>query len=156
VIDLTRVIELPAAPPAVWSILWDFTKLSPCIPGCGDVQEVEPQRRYRATVRERVGPFKVEVPLEILVEALETGSRLAVKASGRDSVLSSPVKLSMTVTLVAHNTGTKLTLQGKAEVGGKLAALGQGVIHRKTRDILNEFAVNLDRLLKGQADAPAV
>ncbi len=155
-IDLARVIELPAVPAAVWSTLWDFTKLAPCIPGCGDVEEVEPRRRYRATVRERVGPFKVEVPLEILVEAMEAGSRLGVKASGRDSVLSSPVKLSMIVTLAAHETGTSLALQGKAEVGGKLAALGQGVIHRKTRDILNEFATNLDRLLRGQTGAAAV
>ena len=52
--------------------------------------------------------------------------------------------------------GTSLTLQGKAEVGGKLAALGRGVIQRKTRDILSAFAANLDQLVTGQAGTAAV
>jgi len=156
VIDLARVIELAVAPPAVWRALWDVPRLARCIPGCEDVQEVEPQRRYRATVRERVGPFRVEIPLEVLVDSLETGIRLAVKASGRDLVLSSQVKVSMIVALAPGGAGTSLTLQGKAEVGGKLAALGRGVIQRKTRDILNAFATNLDQLVTGQAGTAAV
>jgi carbon monoxide dehydrogenase subunit G len=32
-------------------------------------------------------------------------------------------------------------------VGGKLAALGQAVIHRKTRDVLDTFARNLGERL---------
>jgi len=62
------------------------------------------------------------------------------------------VKVSMVVALAPGVPGTVLTLQGKAEVGGKLAGLGQGVIQRKTRDLLDEFAANLERLLKGGGD----
>lgn len=153
-IDFVRVIELPVAPAEVWSGLWDIPGLERCIPGCRDTQEVEPRRRYRATVRERVGPYGVEIPLEVTVDSLEEGVRLAVKASGRDSVLSSAVKVSMIVALAARDAGASLTLQGRLEVGGKLAALGEAVIQRKTRDILGEFAANLERFLKGQ-DAPA-
>jgi carbon monoxide dehydrogenase subunit G len=36
-------------------------------------------------------------------------------------------------------------------VGGKLAALGQAVIHRKTRDILDTFARNLGTMLGSRA-----
>src|SRR5207247_8080722 len=95
-------------------------------------------------------------PLEVLVDSLDAGIRLAVKASGRDSVLSSPVKVSMIVALAPGGAGTSLTLQGKAEVGGKLAALGRGVIQRKARDILNAFAANLDQLVTGQAGTAVV
>jgi uncharacterized protein len=152
VIDLARVIELPVAPADAWRALWDVEKLARCVPGCEDVQEVEPPRRYRATVRQRVGPFHVELPLEVVVDSLEDGTRLAVKATGRDTVLSSPVKVSMIVTLAPREAGTVLTLQGKAEVGGKLAGLGQGIIQRKTRDVLDEFAANLERLLKAPGE----
>lgn len=155
-IDFARVIALPLAPPEVWNALWDASKLAPCIPGCQDVQEVEPRRRYRATVRERVGPYTVEIPLEVVVDSLETGVRLAMKASGRDPVLTSPVKVSMIVSLAGHDTGTSLTLQGKLEVGGKLAALGQGVLQRKARDVLGQFAANLEQLLKGQGERATV
>jgi carbon monoxide dehydrogenase subunit G len=155
-IDFVRVIELPLAPAEVWSALWDVQKMERCLPGCQDAQEVEPRQRYRATVRERVGPYTVEMPLEVGVDSLQTDVRLAVKAWGRDAVLSSPVKVSMIVALAAQGTGTTLTLQGRLEVGGKVAALGQGVIQKKTRDILGEFAANLERLLKGRDAAAAV
>ena len=155
-IDFARVIAVPLAPSEVWSALWDVPKLERCIPGCQDAQEVEPRRRYRTTVRERVGPYAVEIPFEVVVDELETGVRLAVKASGRDPVLSSLVKVSMIVGLAGQDAGTSLTLQGKLEVGGKLAALGQGVLQRKTHDILGEFAANLERLLKGQGEPAAV
>jgi len=150
VIDVARVIELPVAPPEAWRILWDVAKLARCVPGCDDVQDVEPPHLYRATVRQRVGPFHVELPLDVVVDSLEDGARLAVKATGRDTVLSSPVKVSMVVALAAGGPGTVLTLQGKADVGGKLAGLGQGVIQRKTRDVLDEFAANLEQLLKAR------
>jgi len=155
-VDFTRVIELPSAPPEVWSALWDVAKIQRCVPGCQDAQEVEPRRRYRATVRDRVGPYTVEVPFEVVADALEPGVRLALKATGRDSVLSSPVRVSMTAALAERDAGSSLTLHGKLEVGGKLAALGQGVLQRKTRDVLGEFAANLERLLKGHGAPTAV
>jgi carbon monoxide dehydrogenase subunit G len=153
-VDFARVIELPLAPPGVWSALWDTAKIERCIPGCQDAREVEARRQYRATIHDRVGPYTVEMPIEVAVDELEPGVRLALKATGRDSVLASPVKVSMVAALAAQGAGTSLTLQGKIEVGGKLAALGQGILRKKTRDILGEFAANLERLLKGH-DAPA-
>jgi carbon monoxide dehydrogenase subunit G len=148
-IDVGRVIELPHALAEVWRGLREAPGLGRCVPGCQDTQEVEPGRRYRATVRERVGPYSVEIPLEVIVDPLEEGVRLAVRVSGRDPVLSSTVKASMIAALAAGDSGTSLTIQGRLEVGGKLAALGEAVIQRKTRDILGEFAVNLERFLKG-------
>ena len=38
------------------------------------------------------------------------------------------------------------------EIGGKLAALGEGVLGRKTRDMLHDFAARLDRLLNPPPD----
>lgn len=153
-IDFARVIELPVAPSEVLSGLWEVPRLERLIPGCQDAQEVEPRRRYRALIRERVGPYRVEIPLEVVVDALEGGLRLAVKASGRDPVLSSHVRVSMIVALAARDAGTSLTVQGKLDVGGKLATLGQAVMQRKARDVLGRFAANLERSLTGQ-DAPA-
>jgi carbon monoxide dehydrogenase subunit G len=151
-IDLARVIELPVTVPEVWSVLLDVQQMAPCVPGCQDAEEVEPRQQYRATIRDRVGPYQVEIPIDVTVDELEAGTRLAVKASGRDAVLSSHVKVSMIVALAPNGAGTSLTLHGKAEVGGKLAALGRSVVQRKTHDILSEFAANLDRLFKRQGD----
>ena len=88
-IDFSRSIELPRSRAEVWEALWDLHAIEQCIPGCEEAQEVEPRQRYRATIRDRVGPYRVEIPLDVLVDPLEQGTRLAVRASGRDSVLSS-------------------------------------------------------------------
>jgi len=155
VIELRRVIALAAAPSAVWRRLWDVPRLAACIPGCDGVETLEAERRYRATIRDRVGPFRLAIPLDVQVEATAP-IRLVVDASGRDGVLGSPVTVHLTVTLEAGAAGgTRVALVGQADVGGKLAALGQGVIERKTRETLDRFATNLATLFEG-GDAAAV
>ena len=155
-IELRRDIRLAVTPGEAWQTLWDISALAACIPGCEDVQEIEARRRYRATLRDRVGPFKVTIPLDVVVDSIIDGSRLSVTASGRDSILGSPVKVQLTVSLEPAEGGARLALHGAGEVGGKLAALGQAVTQRKTRDTLDRFATNLQRLLGGRADAAPV
>ncbi len=148
-IDFTRTIDLPIAPVDAWRALWDIPEVARCLPGCQDVQEVEPQRRYRATVKDRVGPFSVTVLLDVAVESSEADRHLRINATGRDSMLGSPVRMSLTAQLTPEPAGgSRLTLDGHAEVGGKLAALGQAVIHRKTRDVLDAFARELGEMLR--------
>jgi uncharacterized protein len=154
-IELRRVIDLGAEPAAVWRRLWDVPALARCIPGCDTVETVEAQRRYRATIRDRVGPFRITIPLDVSVEATPPEA-LRVSASGRDGVLGSPVKVVLAVTLAPVAGGTRLTLEGHGQVGGKLAALGQGVIDRKTRDVLERFAASLAALFAGGSGAAAV
>jgi len=153
VTELRRVINLAASPGAVWERLWDVHALAGCIPGCGDVEAIEERRRYRATIRDRVGPFRIAVPLEILVEA-SPPERLAISASGLDATLGSPVKVALTVALAGEpGGGTRLAIDGHAHIGGKLATLGQGVIQRRTMDVLDRFAANLAALFRRAGDA---
>lgn len=149
-IALARTIELPRTPDDAWAALWDVPAVARCLPGCEKVEELEPRRRYRATVRDRVGPFSVTIPLDVAVDAVETERTLRVNATGRDSILGSPVRMTLTARLTPAGEGSCLALDGQAEVGGKLAALGQAVIHRKTRDILDAFARNLGEMFRSQ------
>lgn len=155
-IELTRIIPLGATPAEVWHTLWDIAALADCIPGCDGVTEVEPKRRYRATVRDRVGPFTVSIPLDISVDSIDEGRSLSITASGRDSALGSPVKVKLAVSVAPDAAGSRLTIDGGGEIGGKLAALGQAVTYRKTRDTLERFAENLQQRLGGPARASAV
>jgi uncharacterized protein len=148
VIDLARTIDLPVSPEAAWTALWDVPAVARCLPGLQDVPEVEPRHRYRATVKDKVGPFSVVVTVDVTVNPSEAERLMRVSATGRDSVLGSPVRVSMTACVTPSAAGgSHLVLDGHAEVGGKLAALGQAVIHRKTRDILDTFARNLGTML---------
>ena len=42
---------------SVWDFLWDVPRLTACVPGCEAVEEIEPNTRYQAVVRDKVGPF---------------------------------------------------------------------------------------------------
>jgi uncharacterized protein len=148
-IELQRVVDVPAAPTAVWDALWDVPAVARCIPGCGDVETVEERARYRAQVRDRIGPFTVTVPMELVVESAEPARSVRMRAAGRDALLGSPVRVVLGVTLEPTDAGTRLTLDGRGDVGGKLAGLGAGVLQRHTRDLLDQFAGNLARLLGG-------
>lgn len=160
-IDLARTIDLPVAPAEAWTALGDVPAVARCLPGCQDVQEIppsgiprrdEPPRRYRATVKDKVGPFSVAITLDVTVDPSEAEHLLRVSATGRDSILGSPVRMSMTARVTPGVAGgSHLVLDGRAEVGGKLAALGQAVIHRKTRDVLDTFARNLGTMLGSRA-----
>lgn len=153
--ELRRIIELPAAPAVVWERLWDISALASCIPGCDGVESVEERKRYRATIRDRVGPFRIAIPLDVTVDDTAP-DRLSITATGRDATLGSPVKVGLTVTLEPRSDGGScLRVTGQADIGGKLAALGQGVIQRKTKDVLDQFATNLETSFRSP-DAPAV
>ena len=150
-IELARTIELPLPPDAAWTALWDVPAVARCLPGCQSVEEVEPRRRYRATVKDRVGPFSVTIPLDVTVEPSEADRALTITATGRDSALGSPVRMSLAARLTpGANGGSCLALDGRAEIGGKLAALGQAVMHRKTRDTLDAFARQLGDMLRNR------
>jgi hypothetical protein len=133
---------------AVWDFLWDVARLTPCIPGCERVEALTPYQRYRATVRDRVGPFKVQVPLEIDVLAALAPERLAARAQGKDTAVQSLVKIEVDVALLATTPATTL-LRFSAEVAvlGKLGTLGHSVIIRRGNAIIEQFATAIQAAL---------
>jgi carbon monoxide dehydrogenase subunit G len=155
-ITINRDIDVRVPPATVWATLWDVAAVARCLPGCGEIVELEPRRHYRATIRDRVGPFTVTVPLEVTVHDVVDGQRLSLQASGRDATLGSPVRMSLAVSVAPADGGARLTLDGAGEIGGKLAALGQAVTRRKARETLDRFAANLRILLGGDLGAAAV
>jgi carbon monoxide dehydrogenase subunit G len=133
---------------AVWDFLWDVARLTPCIPGCEQIEAIAPYQRYRAIVRDRVGPFKVQVPLEIDVLAALAPERLAARAQGKDTVVQSLVKVEVDLVLL-ETTPTTTLLQFSADVAvlGKLGTLGHSIIVRRGDAIIDQFATAIQAAL---------
>ena len=62
-----REIHLGVPRDRVWSFLWDVPRLAACIPGAREVRAIEDGKRYAAVVADKLGPFRVQFPLEIEV-----------------------------------------------------------------------------------------
>jgi carbon monoxide dehydrogenase subunit G len=146
-----REVTIAAPPQRVWDFLWDVPRLAACIPGAKDVRTVEDGKRYTAVVGEKVGPFRVQFPLQIDVLEVEAPTRLRARAGGRDAAVDGIVKVDLSVSLAPAGDGTTLRLLVDINVLGKLGTLGHSVIVRKGTDVVDRFAA----AVRAQLEAPA-
>ena len=139
-----KQVTIHAPRAVVWDFLWDISKVAACIPGCQTAETLDPYMHYRATVEEKVGPFRLHVPLDIDILERIGPERLVAQARGQDSVARSHVKVALALTLMEvgpHRTA--LQVQADVTVMGKLGTLGHSVIVRKGEAIVEQFATAL-------------
>jgi carbon monoxide dehydrogenase subunit G len=150
---VAREVALTVPTERVWEALWDVPRMVACVPGCVEAREVEPRRRYRARMSQKVGPIALSVPLDILVTQ-ETPGRLAVEARGRDGLLAAEVQMSVRLGVEAAEAGSRLAVEAEGRVLGKLGALGAGVIQRRAEELIDEFTARLVRYMGGLERVP--
>lgn len=154
--EFDQRIAVAAAPERVWTFLWDIEALAACIPGCREARVVEPDRRYEAVIGERIGPFKVQFPLQIEVIEADRPRRLVAAAAGRDHSVGSSLKLRLDLEIIPVADGqTELHLRTDLTILGKIASLGHGVIKRKADDVMTQFAQAVRAALEASPTAGA-
>lgn len=146
--QFTMSMDLSAPPEEMWGVLTDVKRISECIPGCENVQEIEPLAVYKATVKQKIGPFKLEVPADIRVDEADEPARVRMHAAGSDKFTGTRLSVVMDVTLVPEEKGTKLTVDAQLEVNGRLATLGMSMIKRRAEQNFQEFESRLQALLE--------
>lgn len=146
-----KQVTVAAPRQTVWDFLWDVPRLIACIPGCDQAAMVEPYKRYQATVQDRVGPFKVNVPLDIEVLEATAPERLVALALGRDPVMQSRLKVELDLALHAPQAqATTLHFRTDVTVMGKLGTLGHSVIVRRGDAVIESFATAIRSALGGE------
>lgn len=139
-----KQVTIHAPRAVVWDFLWDVSRLAACVPGCQDAETIEPFAHYQATVQEKVGPFRVKVPLHIDILEQWAPERLLARAYGRDSMVQSHVKVDLALVLTElDGQHTVLAVQADVAVLGKLGTLGHSVMVRKGEEIFAQFAAAL-------------
>src|SRR5574342_581016 len=119
-------VVLPVPPARVWAVLVDVGRVAACVPGCEQVEEIAPLARYRAVMKQRLGPFRLEVPVDITVEEMRAGEHLQATAVGRDRITGATLSATLGVTLAPHeDAGSRLRVSTALRVTGRLATLGQ-------------------------------
>lgn len=148
-----KQVTIHAPRVVVWDFLWDISKVAACIPGCQTAETLAPYTRYRATVQEKVGPFRLNVPLAIDILERLSPERLVAQARGQDSVVHSHVKVDLALALTeVDQHSTALQAQVDVVVMGKLGTLGHSVIVRKGETIVEQFAAALQAALQQERD----
>jgi 2-furoyl-CoA dehydrogenase large subunit len=149
-------VTIPAPPSEVWRRLIDPVELAKIVPGCKSLEQIGPDR-YRAEVMIGVAGIRGLYAAEIELKDMRapTSVRLVGKATGALGFGSGEG----VVTLAPQDGGTRLTYSYGADVGGKLAAVGQRLLATVTRVLIAEFFGALQRRIApraGRALAPAM
>ena len=93
--------------------------LKHCVPGCESLTGA-PAAGLDAVVTQKVGPVKARFTGAVTLSDLIEGKSLRTTGEGKGGVAGF-AKGGAFVTMVPEGTGTKLTFEVKAPVGGKLA-----------------------------------
>ncbi len=149
-VALKKTLELPVPPETAWALIRNINQLGRLVPGVVDLQvkEVEGEEVYVSRVLDKVGPFQLEMAVEIrIVEAIEP-KLLDAQLSGFDGGRKNRLQGNLRVELTPVETGkTRLDFLTNIEVLGKLASLGASPIRRRTDQHFSEFARRVERCL---------
>ena len=130
-------VDLPAGREVVWAALNDPAVLKACIPGCESLEKID-ENTLQATARIKVGPVAANFKGKVNLLDLDPPNGYRIVGEGEGGVAGF-AKGAATVRLTPIDTGTKLSYDVEAQVGGKLAQLGARLIDGVAKKMADQF-----------------
>ncbi|OZI24426.1 hypothetical protein CAL18_02210 [Bordetella genomosp. 7] len=144
---------LPATAAQLWAIFFDVKRVAALIPGCDNVVEVENLKEFSAVMRQKIGPFKLEVPTAIHIDSYDPQRQVSLKAAGCDKATGTTIDVGMVVNLEEQRDGDrtmcKLDVTATMQVAGRLASLGYPIVRKRSEQLFAEFEQRLRDELSG-------
>ena len=137
---MTGEVQLPASRQVVWEKLNDAEVLKACIPGCEELTK-DSDTEFRAVAVTKIGPVKARFKGKVHLNDLNPPNGYRISGEG-DGGVAGFAKGGATVSLADKDGGTLLTYNVEAQIGGKLAQLGQRLINGAAKKVADEFFRN--------------
>ena len=135
----------------VWARLNDAETLRACIPGCQELTG-SPEEGFEAVVVQKVGPVKATFKGAVTLSDVQPGQSYRISGEGKGGVAGF-AKGGADVSLADVEGGTELSYKVAAQVGGKLAQLGNRIIGGFARKMADQFFEKFQAEVEG--DRPA-
>jgi carbon monoxide dehydrogenase subunit G len=132
--------QLAVPPQTVWERLNDPATLKACIPGCEQLDKTS-DTEFQAVATTKVGPVKARFKGKVTLSDLDPPNGYKISGQG-DGGVAGFAKGGATVKLVPKDGGTLLTYTVEAQIGGKLAQLGQRLINGAAKKVADDFFEN--------------
>ncbi len=145
--DLSDEILIPAPRDVVYAALNDPEVLKDCIPGCEDLTKAS-DTELEAKVLLKVGPVKARFKGNVTLDPSGAPGHFSLTGQGNGGAAGF-AKGGADVTLSEDGTGTVLRYEAKADIGGKLAQLGNRVVQSTAKKLAAQFFDNLKTRLSG-------
>jgi len=130
-------VQLPAPPEVVWAKLNDPEVLKSSIPGCESLEKLS-DTEFQAVAVTKIGPVKAKFKGKVRLSDLDPPKGYRISGEG-DGGVAGFAKGGAVVTLTPAESGTKLSYQVDAQIGGKLAQLGQRLVNGAAKKMADQF-----------------
>src|SRR6201995_1827852 len=144
--SMSGEVQLPAAKSVVWNKLNDPEVLKACIPGCQELVK-EGDTAFRATAKLAIGPVKATFKGKVTLSDLDPPNGYTITGEG-DGGIAGFAKGGATVNLTDKDGGTLLSYNVEAQIGGKLAQLGQRLVNGAAKKLADDFFVKFAAAVK--------
>jgi hypothetical protein len=132
--------ELAVPPQTVWEKLNDPATLKACIPGCEQLDKTS-DTQFHAIATIKIGPVKAKFKGTVTLSDLDPPNGYKISGQG-DGGVAGFAKGGATVRLTPKNGGTLLAYNVDAQIGGKLAQLGQRLVNGAAKKVADDFFEN--------------
>jgi uncharacterized protein len=143
-IEIRERFDVPSAPDRVWEILSDPHAVVECVPGASIVGQ-EDDGTLDAKVMVKFGPTRVNFGVRAKLELDEPAHQGHIMAQGKDSIGGTRMRSTATFGVVPgpDGSGSRVSIDGKVEVSGRLASLIEGGASIVVKRMSGEFAERL-------------
>ncbi|MGB3561804.1 MAG: carbon monoxide dehydrogenase subunit G [Thermoanaerobaculia bacterium] len=138
------------APQQVWEGLLDPEVLAATMPGCEQLELVG-ENQYEGMLNIKVGPVQGKFQGKIQLEDIRESEGYTMKVDGRGTP--GFVKATATVGLSGEGNQTRLAYNGDAQVGGRIASVGQRLLDSSAKAIIKQSLDGLNETLKARSAA---
>ena len=133
---LKATYRFDAPAQTVWDLLIDPDVVAGCLPGC-ESMEPDGEDRYRVRLKMAVAAVSGEYAgtVELADKNPPASYRMIVDGSGRTGF----VRGEASVALVEKDGATTVTVEGRAQVGGLVARVGQRLLGSVSKMMMDRF-----------------
>ena len=151
--DLSGEYTIQAKRQDVWQALNDAEILKVCIPGCEELEKLS-DTQFTAKVTMKVGAIKARMKGNVELSDIDAPNGYTISGQGQGGVAGF-AKGSARVNLRDGEAGgTILRYEAKAELGGKLAAVGSRVIQGIAKKMADDFFGKFARHFSDEEEKP--
>jgi len=130
-------VQLPAPRETVWAKLNDPDVLRTCIPGCESLEKLS-DVEFQAIAVTKVGPVKARFKGKVKLSDLDPPNGYRISGEG-DGGVAGFAKGGAIVALRVVEGGTLLSYNVEAQIGGKLAQIGQRLVNGVAKKLADQF-----------------
>lgn len=136
----------------VWDTLLDPEVLASVLPGCEKLDLVG-ENEYEGALKIKVGPVQGQFMGKVKLEDIQPPDAYTMQVDGRGAP--GFVKASGHLKLAASGAQTVVSYEGDAQVGGRLASVGQRLVESSAKAIIKQSLDGLNASVQARSSQDA-